>query len=257
MFRDQGQPRTDRQNRLLAGYLAFVGGFVNVGGFVVLGRFSSHVTGSVGLAAHALAFGDLTPAVVAVVMITAFFAGAVTASVVVESGAFGRAAPSYAVALAIEAILLLSFTGLVPRLHLMRDAMLEPALLAGAMGLQNSLVTRLSGAVVRTTHLTGVVTDLGIETARWARYGRRVLGERLGISLLIGQNEAELPALPKTLLLATIAIAFVIGAMTGAHVVVWLGHRAMLIPAALVIAFAAYAIANGRARDEAVKPLRK
>lgn len=32
-----------------------------------------------------------------------------------------------------------------------------------AMGLQNSLVTKVSNATVRTTHLTGLFTDLGIE----------------------------------------------------------------------------------------------
>lgn len=32
-----------------------------------------------------------------------------------------------------------------------------------AMGLQNSFVTQISNAVVRTTHLTGLFTDLGIE----------------------------------------------------------------------------------------------
>lgn len=35
-----------------------------------------------------------------------------------------------------------------------------------AMGLQNSLVTRISNAVVRTTHLTGLFTDLGIELSQ-------------------------------------------------------------------------------------------
>ena len=32
-----------------------------------------------------------------------------------------------------------------------------------AMGLQNSFVTKISNAVVRTTHLTGLFTDLGID----------------------------------------------------------------------------------------------
>src|SRR5690606_16006321 len=35
-----------------------------------------------------------------------------------------------------------------------------------AMGLQNALVTRISNAVVRTTHLTGLFTDMGIEFAQ-------------------------------------------------------------------------------------------
>ena len=79
----------------------------------------------------------------------------------IESRFLGAAsARSYALALSTEASLLLLFTWLSyqvfsahPR---MRDA--EAALLCAAMGLQNALVSRLSGAVVRTTHLTGVVT---------------------------------------------------------------------------------------------------
>ncbi|MFO1077914.1 MAG: DUF1275 family protein, partial [Planctomycetota bacterium] len=35
-----------------------------------------------------------------------------------------------------------------------------------AMGIQNAAITRISGGVVRTTHLTGVVTDLGLELSR-------------------------------------------------------------------------------------------
>ena len=34
------------------------------------------------------------------------------------------------------------------------------------MGLQNSLVTTISNAAVRTTHLTGLFTDLGIELSQ-------------------------------------------------------------------------------------------
>ncbi len=35
------------------------------------------------------------------------------------------------------------------------------------MGLQNATITKISGAVIRTTHLTGVTTDLGIETVQY------------------------------------------------------------------------------------------
>ena len=34
------------------------------------------------------------------------------------------------------------------------------------MGMQNSLVTTISNAVIRTTHLTGLFTDLGIEISQ-------------------------------------------------------------------------------------------
>lgn len=38
---------------------------------------------------------------------------------------------------------------------------------AMALGIQNAMTTKLSGAVIRTTHLTGLTTDLGILTAHW------------------------------------------------------------------------------------------
>ncbi|WP_394331199.1 DUF1275 family protein [Chryseobacterium luteum] len=34
------------------------------------------------------------------------------------------------------------------------------------MGLQNALVTRVSQSVVRTTHLTGLFTDLGMDLSK-------------------------------------------------------------------------------------------
>ncbi|WP_269431141.1 YoaK family protein [Luteipulveratus halotolerans] len=40
------------------------------------------------------------------------------------------------------------------------------------MGLQNAIITKLSGAQIRTTHVTGMVTDIGIELGKLA-YPRR------------------------------------------------------------------------------------
>jgi uncharacterized membrane protein YoaK (UPF0700 family) len=48
-----------------------------------------------------------------------------------------------------------------------------------AMGLQNSLVTRISNAVVRTTHLTGLFTDLGIELSQLFFYREKEQREKL------------------------------------------------------------------------------
>src|SRR5262249_37772568 len=155
----EGPSRSVVQNAILAAYLAFVGGFVNSAGFLLIGSFTSHVTGNVGRLANDLAAHDPKAAAGAGTMIAAFFAGAVLASMILESDALGRVAFAYGTALALEAVLLatfmLVFAGLAGG-HLLRD--LEACLLCAAMGMQNSLVTRLSGAVVRTTHLTGVLT---------------------------------------------------------------------------------------------------
>jgi len=116
------------------------------------------------------------------------------------------------------------------------------------MGLQNALVSRLSGAVVRTTHLTGVVTDLGIESARWFRFWRRSLSEVTRVPLVLGRNAAERPALEKALLLGTIAASFLAGASSGAYSAVHWGHGSMLIAAAAVAICAGYALLNSRTR---------
>ncbi len=251
MFRQHG-PRPDRQNRILAGYLAFVGGFVNSAGFVLVGTFTSHVTGNVGHAAHAFVTGGGTAGLGAVAMIVAFFAGACVASVLVESTTLGHPSRAYAAALALEAALLGAVAASSASLVAMgpRASDAEALLLCAAMGMQNSLVTRLSGAVVRTTHLTGVVTDLGIEAARWFRYARGAAAARWRVTLVVGQNAVERPAVPKALLLLTIGGAFSAGAALGAASVVRWGRATMGLASLAVLLFAAYAAAFGRNRDD-------
>jgi uncharacterized membrane protein YoaK (UPF0700 family) len=253
------RPRSDRQHRILAGYLAFVGGFVNSVGFVLIGTFTSHVTGNVGRAANAFASGQGASGLAAATMIVTFFAGAFLASVLVESSILGHTSRAYAVALGVEALLLGGFAvwsrfpgSAGPRLQ---DV--QALLLCGAMGMQNSLVTRLSGAVVRTTHLTGVVTDLGIEAARWFRHWRSVVSRKLHIKLVAGDNLVERPLVPKALLLLTIACAFVLGAALGSVLVVRWMHATMGLAALAVALFASYAAILGGAREDDVAKSRK
>lgn len=248
MFQHQGPSRSDRHNRLLAAYLAGVGGFVNSAGFVLIGSFTSHVTGNVGRVANDLAAADFPAATGALTMILAFFVGAFVASMAIESDFFRKVPYAYSFALFCEGGLLTTFTGLAlltttehPRVH---DA--EAAVLCAAMGMQNSLVTRLSGAVVRTTHLTGVITDIGIEAARWFRWWRGSLAQRAGVRLSFGRAGAERPAVVKIALLGTIAGSFVVGAIFGAVTVGHLGAGTMLIPSAAIFACSVYAYTNGR-----------
>ncbi|HEX3777919.1 MAG TPA: YoaK family protein [Polyangiaceae bacterium] len=250
MFSREGSARSDRQNRQLAGYLAFVGGFVNSSGFVLIGTFTSHVTGNVGRLANDAAFGQYAAALAALSLVLSFFAGAFSASVIVESRFLSRLGPrAYAVALALEALLLLAFTALsyitIGAHARVLDG--EAALLCAAMGIQNALVTRLSGAVVRTTHLTGVITDLGIESARWFRFWRRSLSNATRLPLVLGQNAVEPPSSAKLLLLLTIALAFVLGAATGAVTAVRFKHSSMLLAAGSLVWGAFHALRNERA----------
>jgi uncharacterized membrane protein YoaK (UPF0700 family) len=110
------------------------------------------------------------------------------------------------------------------------------------MGLQNSLVTRLSGAIVRTTHLTGVVTDLGIEAARWFRYARHTLGTRSGVKLTFTEAPPSRPHGPRAALLATIFFWFCAGSGLGAVLVYRFHHLTLLVPAIGLVVFGVIAL---------------
>jgi uncharacterized membrane protein YoaK (UPF0700 family) len=245
MLSHEGSARTDRHNRRLAGTLALIAGFVNSAGYLLVGSFTSHVTGNVGRMANDVASGHGHAAAGAATMIAAFFAGAFVASMAIEANLFGRRSIAYGSLLVGEAALLIAFFAVSrlllrstdPRIH---DA--QALLLCAAMGLQNSLVTRLSGAVVRTTHLTGVVTDIGIESARWFRYLRHHVGTRSRIKMTFSSTPAERPHVPKLALLVTILGAFLVGAASGALVVARLHHLSLLIPAVGLAAMGIYAL---------------
>lgn len=245
MFRVSTPSPTDTPRRLLAGLLACVGGFVNSAGLLLIGAFTSHVTGNVGRLANDIAALDLGAALAALVMITAFFSGAFLANLLVESGLFRQRENAVALVLVGEAALLCTFVVATHWRFFAVEARgmdLNAAVLCMAMGMQNSLITRLSGATVRTTHLTGVVTDLGIETAHWVRwYGSRFRASR-------GEASYERPNDKKLKLLLTIAGAFTGGAVCGAAAVLHLRRHVMWIPAFALLACAAYAVRSARSR---------
>lgn len=242
MFSHEGSDRSDRENRLLAGYLAVIAGFTNSSGFLLIGTFTSHVTGNVGRLANDLAVGESGAAVAAVSLLIAFFSGAFFVSVILESRAFRHISRAYAFAMVVESMLLMGFTLFSNLATAAHPRVLDAgaALLCAAMGMQNGLVTRISGAVVRTTHLTGVVTDLGIESARWFRYWRR----------LLASIASERPSVTKSRLLLTIVLTFLVGAVGGAVVTVRLGAPSMLLAAVAIAGLAFYAVRSGRIHDD-------
>jgi len=247
VFRLEGPARSPRKNTILAGYLAFVAGFVNSGGFVLIGSFTSHVTGSVGRLSTDVTRGDPGAAFFAALLVVTFFLGSLTASLILQGMRPSRLPRAYGAALSLEGLLLAVFifvAGLAQTSHpRLRDA--EAAILCAAMGMQNSLVTRLSGAVVRTTHLTGVITDLGIETAQWLRRRARRWRSPAGPELDADGRPAHL----RTVLLLTITAMFILGALSGATLTALISRWAMLGPACAVWGAAVYAFSQGAATD--------
>lgn len=154
--------------RRVAWILAAVAGAVNAGGFMAVQAYTSHVTGSVSRAADDLALGRIDLALAAGLVVLAFFLGALTSGFLVNYALRRRIRGHYAASVAFEAALLIGFALHGPRLAAasllqVPDTVL---LLSFVMGMHNALITQVSQAVVRTTHMTGIVTDLGLEASR-------------------------------------------------------------------------------------------
>lgn len=183
--------RSPRANRHLGCALAFVAGAINAGGFLAVRQYTSHMTGIVSAAADRLALGAGGLALDALGALLCFLLGAACTAVMVNHARRHALASEYALPLLLEAVLLLVFGMLGARLAAI-DGLFVPAtvmLLCFMMGLQNALVTKLSQAEIRTTHMTGIVTDLGIELGKlayWNRDARRpkVAADRARLRLL-------------------------------------------------------------------------
>ena len=160
--------RNQRTNRHLGALLAFVAGAVNAGGFVMLGHFSSHITGAVAHVGLHTTDGDVTMLKISLGLLFSFLLGSICASLLVSWGRRRQLRGQYAAALLLEAALLAGFGlfGDMLEQHVWLLLPVPALLLTLSMGLQNSLITKLSNAEIRTTHLTGIITDIGIELGK-------------------------------------------------------------------------------------------
>jgi len=160
--------RSEVSNRHLGCSLAFVAGAVNAGGFLAVGQYTSHMSGIVSALADNLVLGQVMLLATGAASLLAFLLGAATAAVMINWGRQRRWHSQYAMPLLLEAVLLLAFGLLGSQLHGQQLQAVTPtvALLCFVMGLQNALVTKISRAEIRTTHVTGLVTDIGIELGR-------------------------------------------------------------------------------------------
>jgi uncharacterized membrane protein YoaK (UPF0700 family) len=166
--------RTRRANRQLGGLLAFVAGAVNAGGFLAVQRYTSHMTGVISAIADDLVLGQVALALAGASSLLAFLLGAATTAVLVHWARRHDLHSEFALSLMVEALLLLLFGLLGANLELFVDVFVPSTvlLLCFIMGLQNAIITKISKAEIRTTHMTGIVTDLGIELGRLFYWNR-------------------------------------------------------------------------------------
>ena len=163
-----GVQRSPETNLRLGLVLTFVAGATNAGGFLAVGSYTSHMTGIVSSVADDLVLGNITLALAGIVCLLAFVAGAMCTAVVVNWGLRQQLRSSYTLPHLLESGALLVF-GLFGAAIAAWSQLFVPVtvvLLCFIMGLQNAVITKISKAEIRTTHVTGLVTDLGIELGK-------------------------------------------------------------------------------------------
>jgi uncharacterized membrane protein YoaK (UPF0700 family) len=155
---------------LLATVLAGVAGAINAGGFFVVGQYTSHMTGYLSQVADNLVTGQFMIVLKSFLAIVAFTMGAATSAVLVNWARQYRRHQQYALPIAVQGFILFvfSFAGHSAS-HMPILALL--LVVCFLMGMQNATITKLSKARIRTTHATGMITDIGIEIGKAVLFG--------------------------------------------------------------------------------------
>ncbi len=178
MFRHHGKKRTLKHNLNIASLLSFVAGIVNVAGFLSVQRLTTNVTGHFAFFVDELFKLNWWQGLLYFLYIFSFFLGSFVSNLMVELISRRNASYIYVIPALLESTLLFAVGLFGASLSAQAPNSLAFCLLF-AMGLQNSLVTQISSSTVRTTHLTGLFTDLGIELSQLFFYKRKDQQKRL------------------------------------------------------------------------------
>lgn len=190
--------------------LALVAGFVNAIGLLSFEHQSvSHLSGTATLLGTGLLTGSFQNIIHLLAILLSFMCGSSIAGFLLH-GSTLKLGRHYDTALLLESALLL-----VALWFLSVGSFYGHFFASAACGLQNALATTYSGAVIRTTHVTGIFTDLGI-----------MLGE-----VLRGETLDK----RKAKLFLTIISGFIFGGTLGALLYAKYLFMALLLPASICL----------------------
>lgn len=236
------QAHSFTQQARLAVTLAWVAGYTNVLSILTCGHVTSHVSGTTSDLGQWVVRGVWDRAGFAIFLLVTFLSGAILSGAVIEWGRRRAWESIYVLPMALETSMLALFalgveTHNAARIESgwMLYAMTGTASMA--MGLQNATITRISSGVVRTTHVTGVLTDLGTELASlaaslWSDRSKRRSGAS---NASAWQQLREHATARRVLLLASIMGSFALGAALGTLAFESWPRLAMVPPVAFLL----------------------
>lgn len=216
-----GDERTAAIDLYLAALLSSIAGALNAVGFLVAGLFTANMTGNISAFADHLANGAVLVALSFTGLLVAFIAGAGVAALAIQRGERRHVRAIYALAILAEAIGLIALgAALIAWQRQVPEEYLVIAL-SFVMGLQNAVTTLISRARVRTTHVSGMATDVGIELAT-----------------LVGGEARRREALPKLALHSATLACFALGGVIGAFVFGLVANWLFVICGLILLVFA-------------------
>jgi uncharacterized membrane protein YoaK (UPF0700 family) len=213
MLRHVGEKRSFRNNLRIAVLLCLNAGFINAAGFFAFRVLTTNVTGHAALLAESVALSDIQMAGMASLWLLLFLFGAFATGMVISMVGREKSAAYY---IPILVILCITLSVAIFGHYYSRSAG-QTELFAGgllfAMGMQNALVSVISGSLVRTTHLTGMFTDLGLD-----------------LSLACAPGKIDVAVRERILLRLTIISFFLLGGIIGSVVFLRFSFHAFFVP---------------------------
>lgn len=226
MLRKYSHTRTLSDNIKLGVLTAFTAGMVNVASFLIFLSFSSNVTGYFAIFAAEIVRGNFHQVFVVLGWILLFFFGSFTSNMIVIHFNGRNKFFAHSVPLILEIICLLAvgFYGQYFYHETLKETELLLSIMLFAMGLQNGLTASISNFAVKTTHLTGAVTDLGILFSMFTKKEFRENQEMIA----------------KAKLITAITVSYVVGAIMAGLVYNHVHFRLFYIVSGFLVMIIAY-----------------
>ena len=222
----EGVERNQSIDLRLASLLGCVAGAMNAAAFFAVGFFSANMTGNVSTLSERIASGEYASATFYASVLLAFIIGSMLSSSVITAGR-RLTRKIYAYALVMESCFIALVGGSDLWVHKDWRVPVIVLGLAFAMGFQNATGTLISSARIRTTHVSGLITDIGI-----------------GISSLLSRK-GEKPFNAENLQLQLVTVvSFLAGGVIGVILYRMMGGYLQLLTALALLTLSLQTIAN-------------
>ncbi len=164
MLRKYSSGRTLGDNVKLGVLTAFTAGTINIASLLIFLNFTSNVTGHYAILSAEISKGNWAQVGIVGLWIFLFFFGSFLSNFIVLNitRINQYLAHSLPILLEISCLLFVGIYGQYYYGETQREAELLVAVMLFATGLQNGLTASISNFSIKTTHLTGTTTDLGI-----------------------------------------------------------------------------------------------